>query len=225
MTFNWLQESQLKWNDMAEYWNQSSESMWEKGSRKDVIPFISEFVRPGGSICDLGCGDGYGSFLLANHGYSVVGVDFAEEMIEKAKQRIKTPTLRFVQGSMVDTSFAKEEFDAVMAINSVEWNEAPLDAINEMTRITKPTGFACVGILGPTAAPRIHSYSRLYGKPAVLHTIMPWEFSQLARENGWMVVGNLPVYKREVKKEMADLLPTILQQALSFMWVFMLQKV
>ncbi|MET3696041.1 methyltransferase family protein [Bacillus oleivorans] len=225
MAFNWQDESQLKWNDMAEYWNQTSESMWEKGSRKDIIPFIKGFVPPGRSICDLGCGDGYGSLLLAKHGYSVVGIDLAKEMIEKAKQRIIEDNIRFIQGSMTETPFADEEFDGVMAINSVEWNESPLLALKEMARITKTNGFACVGILGPTAAPRVNSYDRLYGKPAVCHTVMPWEFSQLAKENGWELAGNLPVYKREVKSELADPLPLLLKQALSFMWVVMLKKI
>ncbi|HWO76325.1 MAG TPA: class I SAM-dependent methyltransferase [Bacillus sp. (in: firmicutes)] len=224
MAYNWHDESQAKWNEMADYWNQSSESMWEKGSRKDIIPFIKRFVHPGSSICDLGCGDGYGSLLLAASGYSVVGIDFADEMIQKAKLRIKDYDLAFIHGSMTDTPFANEEFDAVMAINSIEWNESPLHALTEMARITKPKGYACVGILGPTAAPRVNSYDRLYGKPAVCHTIMPWEFSQLAKENGWIVADQFPVYKREVESEWADPLPPILQQALSFMWVFMLQK-
>ncbi|GAA0348223.1 class I SAM-dependent methyltransferase [Bacillus carboniphilus] len=222
MNFNWQDETRVKWNQMTQFWSEKSEDMWERGSRKEIIPFMETFIKPNGFIGDLGCGDGYGSFLLYQKGFTVIGLDIAEDMIEKAKERQIEGSLTFVQGSMSSTPFEDEQFDAVMAINSLEWNESPLGTLNELRRIT--TEYACIGILGPTAAPRINSYSRLYDKPAICNTIMPWEFSQLATENGWEIVGNLPVYKREVKKEFVEQLPMILKQANSFMWVFMLRK-
>lgn len=225
MTDHWQSHSQQKWNELAEYWNQSSESMWDNGSRKDIIPFIKQYINKGSTICDLGCGDGYGSYLLAKNGYRVIGLDFAEEMIVNANQRVKGDDLSFLQGSLDATPFKDRQFDATIAINSIEWNESPLKALLEMRRIIKVGGHAFVAILGPTAAPRMNSYDRLYSKPAVCHTIMPWEFEQLAKENGWEIITGLPVYKMEVEAEFANKLPKLLQMANSFMWVFMMKKI
>ena len=41
-----------------------------------------------------------------------------------------------------------------MAINSLEWTEEPLRALNEIKRVLKSDGYACIAILGPTAKPR-----------------------------------------------------------------------
>ena len=110
-----------------------------------------------------------------------------------------------------------------MAINSLEWTEEPLRALNEIKRVLQRDGYACIAILGPTAKPRENSYPRLYGKDVVCNTMMPWEFEQLAKEQGFEVVDGIGVYKRGVNEKMLGQLPTELQQALTFLWVFMLK--
>ena len=93
-----------------------------------------------------------------------------------------------------------------------------------MRRVLQPNGHLFLGLLGPTAGPRANSYSRLYGKDVICNTMMPWEFEQLAVENGWNLLEGLPVYKEEARKVDVDRLPRYLKQALTFMWVFHLQK-
>ena len=110
-----------------------------------------------------------------------------------------------------------------MAINSLEWTEEPLRALNEIKRVLKKDGYACIAILGSTAKPRENSYPRLYGKDVVCNTMMPWEFEQLAKEQGFKVVDGIGVYKRGVNEKMLGQLPTELQQSLTFLWVFMLK--
>nr|WP_268741874.1 methyltransferase domain-containing protein [Bacillus sp. m3-13] len=114
--------------------------------------------------------------------------------------------------------------DAVMAINSIEWVEQPLQVLNEFQKVLKPGGKLFLGLLGPTAGPRAHSYQRLYGKEAICNTMMPWEFERLALENGWELMDGMPVYKEEAKKLDTTNLPRFLKQALTFMWVFEFQK-
>ena len=53
--------------------------------------------------------------------------------------------------------------------------------------------------------------------------MMPWEFEQLAKEQGFEVVDGIGVYKRGVNEKMLGQLPTELQQSLTFLWVFMLK--
>jgi ubiquinone/menaquinone biosynthesis C-methylase UbiE len=111
-----------------------------------------------------------------------------------------------------------------MAINSIEWTEQPLKALNEMKRVLKTNHLLCLGLLGPTAAPRSNSYRRLYGESVICNTIMPWELAQLAQENGWEVIGGRGVYQQGVREERIAELSTELKQALAFMWLFMLKK-
>lgn len=222
-TFMGEAESEKQWDRMADSWNSRSREMWESGSRKGIIPFIHQFVPEGSSICDLGCGDGVGSEKLASAGYCVTGIDVSEEMLNKARQNLSNGQAIFRKAMLSDSGCAESGFDAVMAINSLEWTDSPYSSLKEMARILKPRGYACIAILGPTAGPRVHSYRRLYHEEIICNTIMPWELEKLAVENGWVKVGEYGVIKKAADKLPLGSLPTKLQQAMSFMWVFMLQ--
>lgn len=223
-SFNWKNESERQWDLRATSWHSKSLEMWENGSRKDIIPFIQTFLPIGSSICDMGCGDGYGSLKLAQEGYKVTGIDASEEMILRARKLLEGKDESFIKGDITSTPFLTNAFDAVMAINSLEWTESPLKVLYEMKRIVKERGYACIGILGPTAMPRTNSFERLYGKEVICNTMMPWEFERLAIENGWIKVDEMGVYKRGVTEELISSLPPDLKQALTFMWVFIFQN-
>lgn len=222
--FNWSEEAEKQWDERSSGWNSMSKDMWDSGSRKDIAPFFAKHVPAGGVVCDLGCGDGFGSLKLAELGYYVTGIDVSEEMIHKAKGTNVGNSAQFIKGDISNLPFEDNSFDAVLAINSLEWTEDPLQVIKEIQRIVKPEGYACIGILGPTAAPRINSYPRLYNEKVICNTMMPWEFIQLAEENGWGKVDSLAVYKRGTDQMPIGSLSTILKQSLSFMWVSMLKN-
>ncbi|MFD6508696.1 MULTISPECIES: bifunctional 2-polyprenyl-6-hydroxyphenol methylase/3-demethylubiquinol 3-O-methyltransferase UbiG [Bacillus] len=223
--FNWHESAEKKWDNNAEFWNQNSQEMWDSGSRSTIIPFFEQYVEKEVQVLDVGCGDGYGTYKLSLTGYKAVGVDLSEVMIQKGKERGEGPNLSFIKGDLSSLPFENEKFEAIMAINSLEWTEEPLQALNEIKRVLKKDGYACIAILGPTAKPRENSYPRLYGKDVVCNTMMPWEFEQLAKEQGFEVVDGTGVYKRGVNEKMLGQLPTELQQSLTFLWVFMLKNV
>ncbi|WP_404442281.1 class I SAM-dependent methyltransferase [Sutcliffiella horikoshii] len=222
--FNWNEETEKVWNESADFWHENSENMWLNGSRKTIIPFIKERLKQEAHVLDAGCGDGFGSFLLAENGYYVTGVDIAEAMIERAvKNRVHTK-IKFKKGSLTELPLEAHSMDAVMAINSIEWVEQPIQVLEQFHKVLKPEGKLYLGLLGPTAGPRAQSYQRLYGKEAICNTMMPWEFERLALENGWELLDGMPVYKEEAKKLDTTNLPRFLKQALTFMWVFEFQK-
>ncbi len=222
--FNWVEEAEKQWNERSSSWNLKSAEMWETGSRKDIVPFFANYVQAGGVVCDLGCGDGYGSLKLAEIGYEVTGIDVSEEMIHKAKEINSNTTAQFKKGDISELPFSNDRFDAVIAINSLEWTEQPLKVLKELKRVVKPGGHACVGILGPTAGPRINSYRRLYNEKVISNTMMPWEFARLAVENNWSAIDSYGVYKRGANQLSLGSLSLDLKQALSFMWIFMLEN-
>ena len=223
-SFNWHKEAEKQWDSRAELWNQRSQDMWDNGSRKSILPFLQSYIDKGASIADLGCGDGYGSYKLHQSGYRVTGLDLSQDMIERANARMKTDGLKFVQGDLTNLPFEKESFDGIMAINSLEWTEVPSQGLEEMKRILKPGGKLCIGLLGPTAMPRVNSYRRLFGEEVICNTMMPWEFSKMAEETGWLHLGGEGVYKRGVQPELIESLDEEMKQALTFMWLFIFEK-
>ncbi|WP_080845532.1 class I SAM-dependent methyltransferase [Cytobacillus gottheilii] len=220
----WSEESEKQWNRRSSTWHASSKTMWEEGSRKDIIPFFCESVPEFSKVCDLGCGDGFGSLKLAEKGYEVTGYDVSEEMIHRAKETNKQNHAQFIKGDITELQLPENSYDAVIAINSLEWTEDPLRVLMHIKHMVKRGGYACVGVLGPTAGPRNSSFRRLYGDQVICNTMMPWEFEALAQENGWEKAAELPVYKKAADQVPKGSLPVELKQALSFMWVFMLKN-
>ncbi|GLB57902.1 class I SAM-dependent methyltransferase [Cytobacillus sp. NCCP-133] len=223
-SFNWSAEAEKLWDKNSEIWNLKSREMWEEGSRKDIISFFEKHVKKGSLVCDLGCGDGYGSYKLALAGYNVAGIDVSEEMIQKAQALNAETSAEFKKGDISCLPIKDEAIDAVLAINSLEWTESPLEVLKEMNRVVKTGGRACIGILGPTAAPRINSFRRLYKEKVICNTMMPWEFEKLSEENGWKKIDEIGVYKKASEQLPKGSLTADLKQALSFMWIFMLEN-
>lgn len=224
---DWHRQAKEKWDNMADFWHQNSRDMWDAGSRKTIIPLFKRFAVAdrSNSVLDAGCGDGYGSYKLYQAGYKVIGVDLSEEMIKTAKFRGENEFLQFQQADLTKLPFGDQSFSAILSINAVEWVEHPLNALNELQRVLKKGGLLCLGILGPTAAPRENSYRRLYGEEVVCNTMMPWECARLCEENGWTVVYGEGVYKEGVTEDMVTRLSQELRQSLTFMWLFILKRV
>lgn len=223
-SFNWEAAVSDAWDKNATSWDERSRQMWEKGSRKDILPFIRAHFIKGTNVLDIGCGSGYGSAKLNEAGYQITGVDISKEMIRLATQFRKHAPISFIQADANELPFADQSFDGVMSINVLEWTNIPVEALAELTRVLKKDGLLCVGILGPTAGPRANSYRRIYGEDVILNTMMPWEFLQLAEEQGYQLIDQHPVWKQEMGQIDIEGLPIKMQQALSFMWLFMLQK-
>lgn len=221
--FNWHNRAEKTWNEMAEGWSSRSKNMWENGSRKDIIPFMKRNIPPG-NVIDIGCGDGYGTHLLKENGYRVLGVDLSKEMIDWAREKRIHQDIPFQQGDICSLPFQDSTFDGALIVNVIEWTEQPLQALNELRRILQPGGMICIGILGPTAGPRRHSYLRLYGEKVICNMVMPWEWHQLCEENGFEYVDSISVPKEGMKSEDVSHFPLELEQALSFMAVSIFRK-
>jgi ubiquinone/menaquinone biosynthesis C-methylase UbiE len=216
----WHTIAKSRWDTNADNWHSRSIEMWSTGSRKAIIPFFLKSVDKGKYVGDLGCGDGYGSYLLQQNGYKVTGMDFSEKMVEIAKHN-EMKNLRFIQGDLIQLPFRDNELEAVMAINSLEWTESPLRALNELERVVKKDGFICIGLLGPTAHPRGNAFPRLIGEEAICNTMMPWELERLAEDKGWQKIDEEWVYKKGVADSLTKSLSNELKQALTFMTLFM----
>lgn len=221
--FNWHSAAEDIWDGMAERWSSRSQNMWENGSRKNIVPFMKKHLTKG-KVIDIGCGDGYGSHMLKRNGFDVVGVDISEEMIKHANERKIDDSITFNQADVQNLPFSDEMFDAALVVNVVEWTEHPLDVLQELKRVIKPGGMICIGILGPTAGPRAHSYRRLYGEKVICNMVMPWEWQQMAEENGLTYIDGMTVPKQGMHDKDISHFPFELQQALSFMGVSMFKK-
>jgi len=81
-------------------------------------PFFTALDKKTGHLLDLGCGAGipFPAYFIA-HGWSVVGVDFSEEMLKLAARLV--PEMKTECGDMLAMQFESDSFDALTAIYSL----------------------------------------------------------------------------------------------------------
>jgi len=98
-------------------------------------------VGPGDEALDVACGTGDLAIELARRvtpGGSVVGSDFSERMLERA--RTKAPGLAWELGNALELPYASARFDAA-TVGFGARNFSDLDrGLAEMTRVVRPGG-------------------------------------------------------------------------------------
>jgi demethylmenaquinone methyltransferase/2-methoxy-6-polyprenyl-1,4-benzoquinol methylase len=111
---------------------------------------VEQVVRPGDRVLDACCGTGDLALAARAHGADVVGLDFSERMLERA--RAKSADVEWVRGDVLALSFDDASFDAVtvgFGIRNVYDLEAGLRELRRVLRaggrigileITKPRG-------------------------------------------------------------------------------------
>ncbi len=117
------------------------------------VQFIHQLIQTHApqakSMLELGCGTGRHAALLAELGYSVLGIDQSAEMLTQAQQRASTlPTaigdrLRFSQGDLRKINLG-EQFDVITALFHVvsyqTSNQDLLDTFATVKNHLKPGG-------------------------------------------------------------------------------------
>lgn len=109
-------------------------------------PSLSKRKRQEIRILDIGCGPGFLSIILTALGYRVTSGDFAESMLEQAKENAGplAEQMEFRIENAMDVSFADEIFDVVLSRN-LTWNlPNPKAAYEEWLRVLKPQGLLLV---------------------------------------------------------------------------------
>jgi demethylmenaquinone methyltransferase / 2-methoxy-6-polyprenyl-1,4-benzoquinol methylase len=99
---------------------------------------IESTVRAGDSTLDACCGTGDLAIAARAHGADVVGLDFAERMLERA--RLKAPELEFVQGDMLALPFEDGAFDSATVGFGVRNVEDLAAGLRELRRVLRPGG-------------------------------------------------------------------------------------
>jgi SAM-dependent methyltransferase len=122
--------------------------------------FASLFVA-GKRVLDLGCGEGYGSYLLRREAQRVVGLDNALGTVRHAQ--LVYPLLRshFICADGTKLPFRKESFDAVVAFEFIEHIEDQGAMLEEVARVLGPHGFLLIS----TPNKKVYSEDALYTNP------------------------------------------------------------
>jgi SAM-dependent methyltransferase len=113
-------------------------------------------------VLDFGCGEGYGTRLLADHVGDIVGVDVEESVIAHASAEYGRVNCRFQRYDGERLPFDAGAFDAVVSFQVIEhiWHDRQYVA--EAARVLKPGGRFLVTT--PNAANRLKPGSKPWNR-------------------------------------------------------------
>ncbi len=103
--------------------------------RRLAVEFV---VQPGDRVLDACCGTGDLALEAERQGGQVIGLDFSERMLERA--RSKSQTVEWLQGDLLALPFEDGSFDAATVGFGVR-NVADLElGLRELRRVLRPGG-------------------------------------------------------------------------------------
>lgn len=120
-----------------------STSLLTGAGLEEVVAVLD--LRDGQVLLDLACGrGGYGLEIARRSGSRIVGVDFSAVAIGQAHRRAQELELadraEFRVGELTDTGLRAASVDAVLIVDSVQFAEPKLDALQECRRVLVPGG-------------------------------------------------------------------------------------
>ena len=108
------------------------------------------FGLAGKRVLELGCGTGLNTEYLAKHASHVIGVDFSEQMLTKARQRIKAKNVSFLPADITKPwSFKDGSFDFIVASLVLEHIKDVRPIFDEVFRVLRPGGQCYLSELHP----------------------------------------------------------------------------
>lgn len=116
-----------------------------RAENKTRVPWVAKkiahyFSDKTCSIIDVGCGAGFLSNALAQHGHHVTGIDLSEGSLNVARERDVTHSAFYCHADACALPFSPNQFDVVCAMDLLEHVENPAKVIEESSRILKPGG-------------------------------------------------------------------------------------
>ena len=180
----------------------NSQNFWDKNAgrydrfmRKDAAAYeqmyeLLRLVVRQKTVLELATGTGLIAKHIVRYANHIEATDASQEMIEQAKQGVKSAKLYFSVQDMFHLPYADQSFDVVIVVNALHIVPEPEKALSEIRRVLKDDGV----LVAPTFT---HADNAFFGKVKAffmklagfpLHS--KWtshEYLAFLRENGWTV--------------------------------------
>ena len=100
-------------------------------------------VGAGTAVLDIGCGSGLALWLADQRGAQTSGIDISAPLLAVARRRV--PAAHLHEGGLDVLPFADAGFDAVLAVNALQFAADPASALREVRRVLRPGGRLAIG--------------------------------------------------------------------------------
>ncbi|HEY1715700.1 MAG TPA: class I SAM-dependent methyltransferase [Solirubrobacteraceae bacterium] len=128
-------------------WGQRPEDWAELAEPQNVLLFTDALDEAGvgraTAVLDVGCGSGLALSLADERGARTSGIDISPSLLDVARRHVPGADLR--EGGLDVLPFDDESFDAVLAINALQFAADPGGALCEIRRVLRPGGRLAIG--------------------------------------------------------------------------------
>lgn len=133
-------------------------------------------------VLDAACGEGYGSFLIAEswNAKSVTAIDISQDAIESAKENFKSSKIEYICHDLeqIENILTPKSFDIIISLETIEHLKNPESFLAGIKNILKPDGIVII------SCPNDHWWyqNREDYNPHHLHKYHLNEFQELCQQ-------------------------------------------
>ena len=170
-------------------------------------------------ILIVGCGSGYQACHIAQkYGSKVVGIDIAEHMVKKAKERAEEfgleGELEFRVGDALDIPFKDNTFDIVFTEFVTIFIDDKKKAFSEYARVVKPGGFVGINEIyreedaSPEVLEKLEGVTELYERVTglVFPILTPSKWQSFFEDAS---LSNIELRKHEPTQETSEMVSSV----------------
>jgi ubiquinone/menaquinone biosynthesis C-methylase UbiE len=177
-------------NGAGEIWNWESPAGKFRWARR--VKMLTEFIKPGSTLLELGCGTGYFTKEIAKTGAKIVAIDISPELLMIAKNNVRDADISFLEENAYNMTFESNRFDYVLG-SSVLHHLDIEKAISEIYRVLKEGGiiaFTEPNMMNPQIAlqKNIPYLKRKLGDSPDETAFFRWKISSLLKKQGFKKV-------------------------------------
>lgn len=128
---------------MQDIFNELLENVGDMALKRRVRRMLQELeLKDEDKILDLGCGNGYYSYLLTQLPLKlkIIGLDSHVNAIEDAKTKVSGKKVKFIVGAAEKIPFPKNYFDKIIMSEIIEHVRDDIKVLKETKRVLKKDG-------------------------------------------------------------------------------------
>ncbi len=158
-------DNQLYDRSAEHWWAEDSDMLLLKDTVNPVrVPFFREIIdnnitkeRSSLGALEVGCGGGYLTEEIARMGFSTIGIDPSEAVLQAARSHAaqKNLTITYTKGRGEALPFPDQSFELVFCCDVLEHVEFLDETIREISRVLKPGGLFFFDTINRTLASKL----------------------------------------------------------------------